>query len=718
MKVLMLSTDENILRENSEARKRMREYSQYFDELHIIVLTAKDFGKTEDLISENAVAHPTDSRFKFWALWTAYGIGERLLKSGGQWVVTAQDPFENGWIAYRLARQFKAPLQLQVHTDFLSPYFAGESFKNRLRIWIAKRILPKADGVRVVSDRIKKSLIKRTVTGEEKITTLPIFTDLVGIQNVKAGNGQDFLILMASRLTREKNIGLAIEAMADLVKENPKLRLVIVGDGPERRKLQLLITNYRLQNNVVIKPYNDDLASYYKNADLFLLTSNYEGYGRVAVEAAIAAVPVVMTDVGVAIGKVVPVGDRQAVASAVQSLIGDFKERQELVNKQKEVIKNLPSKQEYLTAYANSLKLEKFKKLLFITQKLDLDDDVLGVYHQWVAGLAGKFDKVHVICLYRGRTNLPPNVATHSLGKESNAGRLKYLINFYRYVWRLRNDYDVVFVHMNPEYLILAGWLWRLLGRRVVFWYAHYRGTWKLKLAAIFPDKIVTSVRLAYPFQSRKLEVLQQGIDTERFKPFGDSRFTIQDSGFKILFLGRIAPVKHVDVLLRAFAALYHTDNASLTILGEPTPGKPIETAYYEEIKKLATDLGIFDRVKFLSSVPNYATPGIYNQYDLFINLTDTGSFDKSTLEAMACGLPAIVSNKAFLDIFPENLVGQLMFEENNYKDLAGKITAFIKKPLVEVGKISETMRALIVEKHSLATLVIRLADCLKSVTI
>ena len=62
-------------------------------------------------------------------------------------------------------------------------------------------------------------------------------------------------------------------------------------------------------------------------------------------------------------------------------------------------------------------------RLLFITQKVDKDDDVLGVYHEWIAGLAEKLEKVSVICLYRGRVELPDNVSVYSLGKEEIANR-------------------------------------------------------------------------------------------------------------------------------------------------------------------------------------------------------------------------------------------------------------------------------------------------------
>src|SRR3989344_7747161 len=95
---------------------------------------------------------------------------------------------------------------------------------------------------------------------------------------------------MASRLTSEKNIVLAIEAVKDM-----KLSLLIVGEGPESGYLKGMATG-----NISFEPYTGDLTSYYKTCDLFLLTSNYEGYGMTLVEAAAAGAKIVSSDVGIA----------------------------------------------------------------------------------------------------------------------------------------------------------------------------------------------------------------------------------------------------------------------------------------------------------------------------------------------------------------------------------------------------------------------------------
>ena len=253
-----------------------------------------------------------------------------------------------------------------------------ESWGNKLRVLLAKFLLPKADGIRVVSERIKNSLVANRQSLIARISVLPIFVDVKKIQSAKIKTDlhkkypeYDFIILMASRLTKEKNIFMAIEAIKEILKRknlNPKPftlnpLLLIVGDGPERKNLELRIMNYELGNNVKIENWTDDLASYYKTADLFLLASNYEGYGRTVIEAMASRLPVVMTDVGLAGelliddlgGRIAPVGDAGAFMEAILELIGNFAKREEFKKNSLKLLEKWPVKQEYL---------ENYKKLL------------------------------------------------------------------------------------------------------------------------------------------------------------------------------------------------------------------------------------------------------------------------------------------------------------------------------------------------------------------
>ena len=250
----------------------------------------------------------------------------------------------------------------------MSSYFWRESFLNKIRVILAKFLLPRADGLRVVSKRIVKSLKKAEIKLKSEPAILPIFVDVQKIKETSAKENLrqkypqfDFLILMASRLAREKNIGLAIESLAEIIKEYPRTGLIIVGSGAEEKNLKEKIEKLKLEKNVILEPWREDLISYFKTADLFLLTSNYEGYAMAVVEAMAADLPVLMTEVGCAgeivedgkNGLVTPVGDKESLVLAIFKILDSKDLSRELVLGAKETILEWGNYENYLEKYKN-----------------------------------------------------------------------------------------------------------------------------------------------------------------------------------------------------------------------------------------------------------------------------------------------------------------------------------------------------------------------------
>lgn len=352
----MLSTDASILESASESQSRMKDYGTLAERLDIIVCTVSPH--REFAISDRVRAIPTNSRSKLWYVLDMLRIAKQSI-NGTVDVVTAQDPFETGLAGWLIRRRLKSKLQLQVHTDFLSPYFGRMSFKNFIRVNIAKRLLPKADSIRVVSERIKRSLVDLGLP-EEKIAVLPIFVSLVPneapeIDLHKKYSQFETIVFMASRLEPEKNISLAIRAFADVARANSKIGLVIAGSGSEQKHLEQLVAMYQLQDSVVFEGFVRNLAQYFASADIFLNTSNYEGYGRTLIEAAVAGLPIITTDVGL-VGEiinqensiVVPVGDGNALTEAMLRLVADEAVRAQLGAVARSVVLQLPDKEALL----------------------------------------------------------------------------------------------------------------------------------------------------------------------------------------------------------------------------------------------------------------------------------------------------------------------------------------------------------------------------------
>lgn len=196
------------------------------------------------------------------------------------------------------------------------------------------------------------------------------------------------------------------------------------------------------------------------------------------------------------------------------------------------------------------------------------------------------------------------------------------------------------------------------------------------------------------------------GVDAALFRKMAEA----QKGPKSILYLGRLSPIKYVEVLIDAALVLDGRGiDFTLTIAGEPS--KESERAYAASLKERARELVKKCKLVFRSGVSNYQAPALYNAYTLFVNMTPTGSFDKTIIEAMACELPVIVSNRALKEIFPPELVDKLMFEEKNFEELANKIHNFFKLSGQEELEIGKIMRQLIVEKHSLSSLIDKLIE-------
>lgn len=313
-------------------------------------------------------------------------------------------------------------------------------------------------------------------------------------------------------------------------------------------------------------------------------------------------------------------------------------------------------------------------KLLIITQAVDMEDPVLGFFMRWIEEFSKHVERVEVICLKEGKHSLPTNVRVHSLGKDRvMASRFIYAIRFKMLIWKLRNDYETVFVHMNPEYVVVGGVLWRMLGKRIGMWYVHRSVNLKLRIAAMLVDYIFTASPEGFGLSSPKLHVVGHGIDTARFhasvRPFG--------TPVRIVSVGRITPIKNLDTLIEATALLKKRGvNVYVTIIGAPISAS--DEAYQALLKGLVMERGISDRITFVGSVPHAHMSEQYHHFDISVNLSPTGGLDKTVLESMAAGLLVFVSNRGFIELLGP-YAGELLFPEKDAVACADRIANLVQ---------------------------------------
>ena len=338
-------------------------------------------------------------------------------------------------------------------------------------------------------------------------------------------------------------------------------------------------------------------------------------------------------------------------------------------------------------------------KLLICTQKVDINDDILGFMHGWIAEFAKQCEQVTVICLFKGEYKLPANVKILSLGKEkTNIQYLKkcyYAIRFLKYIWQERSNYDSIFVHMNPEYVVLGGLFWRVWKKRVFLWNNHISKNLFTIIAPHFVKKIFHTSPYANFAGHSKAQIMPAGIDTGLFS----RNSSLARENKSILYLGRIAPIKNIQVLIKAIGLLRgQGHDFVLNIVG--SPGEK-DNKYYQDLKKLVKGLKIEAAVRFRDGVPNHQAPKIYNQNSLFVNMTNSGSLDKTILEAMACECLTIVCNRSFENIFPREWHSLLFFKENDAKDMADKIAALFKIDIDQKLKMGKQLRNIVINQHS-----------------
>lgn len=272
-------------------------------------------------------------------------------------------------------------------------------------------------------------------------------------------------------------------------------------------------------------------------------------------------------------------------------------------------------------------------RLLVVTQALDLDDPLLSAYHGWVEALAHESESVEAVCLKEGRHDLPANVAVHSLGKESGRrSRLRYALSFLALCWKLRKRYDAAFVHMNQEYVLIAGPLWKLLGKGIYMWRNHYAGSVLTDIAASLCTSVFCTSRHSYTAKYRKTAFMPVGVNLERFDPEGPEGRVPRS----ILFFSRIAPSKRVELFVEALGLLKARGVPfSASIVGSA----PSEyEAYAQALRAQAGNLGLAEDVRFLPGIRNEDAPAVFRSYELYVNCSPSGMLDKVIFEAAASG--------------------------------------------------------------------------------
>jgi len=337
-------------------------------------------------------------------------------------------------------------------------------------------------------------------------------------------------------------------------------------------------------------------------------------------------------------------------------------------------------------------------KLLITTQAIDSNDDHFVFFLDWVRAFALRYEKVTILALRSGDYTLPQNVEVLSLGKNEGKGRITYLLRFFKCIFFRSGDYDDVFVHMNPEYLVLGGWWWRLCGKKVGLWYTHKQVNVKLRVALFFANTVFTAVPESFRIPSKKVIVVGHGINTELFAPQKVSKNVVE-----ILTVSRVAPIKHIEDMITILPRVIQSLGKEVRLGIVSTLPKAGERYfdYYQGLLALAKEKEVASSVYFLGAVSGSKLPSYYNHATITLNLTPTGGLDKAVLESLSCGIPVVASNQALRGVFGP-FADRFLVELGNTNELAVRVIAAIK----ESGALQKELRDLVATPYSYKTVV------------
>ena len=352
-------------------------------------------------------------------------------------------------------------------------------------------------------------------------------------------------------------------------------------------------------------------------------------------------------------------------------------------------------------------------RLLVITFELDEKHPALAWQVYVVRELSRCCEKVLVLTSRISKDiDLPANVEViippvRPLGVPHRFGG-RWAFNFEMNQLLRKNAIDAVFIHMAMEWGYILCPTFKHLKLPTVMWYAHGTVTKRLKLAIQCVDKVVTSTPEGCRVDSKKIKVIGQAINTSLFSI--PERRDLQT----ILYVGRISRRKRVDLLYQVYKSLRkdlsHAEISSFDVIGMPLTDDDMH--YEQDIKQIIKEQNDFDKFRMRGFVPFSDLPVYYRKSFLHINVSETGSMDKTVMEALSCGCPVLTSNPAFREIlsdYPE------FFISDEHPDAIAEQVLTIYNRRSQYDPLA--LRALVLNDHGLDTYAQRVLSVFDDIT-
>ncbi|MDP1540644.1 MAG: glycosyltransferase [Moraxellaceae bacterium] len=280
-------------------------------DLHL--LTTAGAGEYWSLLPEHVTKHVVMRSFRLWHRYPADGLFSVIWKIKPDVVVTTLRMNSTANLIYHFLPK-KTKLITRITNDFSanSAEVRAMGFKQNFAIQLNKWLIKQADFLIAQSNYMADDLTKHIDNiPQVKVLYNPISDAYLEPRLIDSDTkilpGKPSLVSVG-RLMPQKGYDILIPAMKHVAIDFPEAKLTIYGDGPDKEKLQTMIDDLNLNDYVTLAGFCSNPLPYVKNANLFVLSSRYEGFSNATLEALAVGTPVVVTDCPGANAEIISVG--------------------------------------------------------------------------------------------------------------------------------------------------------------------------------------------------------------------------------------------------------------------------------------------------------------------------------------------------------------------------------------------------------------------------
>ncbi len=529
-------------------------------------------------------------------------------------------------------------------------------------------MLSQADVVTVISTYLADVVRDYGYTGRVEI--IPNSVDIKNFQNKK--NVADPTVVTTSRLVHKNGIDILIRAIAEIKKDIPKIRCVLVGDGPERRRLEALTRELSLDENIkfVGDVSNEKIPAYLAAAHIFARPSRFEGMGISFVEALAAGVPVIATSVGGIpdiirdgeTGLFSNVDDPHDLAKKIKMLFTETALRDQLISNGKKLVEEKFTWDRISDSYRTLFKnIRGAKKRILIAT---------GIFPPDIGGPA-TYSKILLDELPRR------GVGVHvlSFSEVRHLPRVLRHIAYFFKALKMGKGADIIFAQ-DPVSVGLPAWLAATLLRKkflikIVGDYAWEQQQQNRNAIFVTPDEFQTKKfdfmtelrrkvehfvvrgadKIIVPSEYLKKIVSMWGVDSQKIvviynavnftkMPFSkeEARTKLNLSGKILISAGRLVPWKGFDTLIKILPDLLKNfSDLKLIIVGDGPERDHLQHIAYR-VKRS-------ENIIFTGSLPKEKLLLYLKAADIFVLNTGYEGFSHQIPEAMFAGLPVLTTS-------------------------------------------------------------------------